>query len=310
MTDTSIYAEPNLVSTREAPWMKIGKLADDVLTVDQALAAGGLNFTVSLRDIQYASRAPSWIPTAKRMAVVRDDTEELFEVVSKDYQIVQFPDAVRFIEEIHPQFVAAGTLKGGRQGFVVVKLPGLSTVQQLANVDPHELFAVLRTSHDRTRAVELSVMPLRGMCMNMLPLNSFSKGAKQRWAITHAGKVTERLAQASQAVHEAEVYATAYAETAQRLIERGMTPDDGKKILETVIRKSPKQEETVNRILSIWASDPTVGFCESAWGLINATSSYMQWERRGGSDASRLTGALSGAIYTTVNRVAARALSR
>jgi phage/plasmid-like protein (TIGR03299 family) len=308
------------VSTRQAPWLKLGKLADDVLTVDQALEAGGLNFTVSLRDVQYGpkptpeqefiSGMAGWKSAPKRRAIVRDDNDEFFEVVSADYQVVQYPDAMQFVDEIHPEFVAAGTLRGGRQGFMVVRLPGLSEVEALQKVDPHELFAVLRTSHDRTRAVELSLMPLRGMCMNMLPLSTFSAGAKQRWAIPHAGKVNERLAQAAQTLKWAEAYAVSYADTATRLIDRKMTRDDGEQLLMRVVRKSPKQTELVNRMLDAWQTDATVGFTDSAWGLVNAVSSHMQWDRKGGTDASRLTGALSGSIHNVVNRVAARALSR
>ena len=56
---------------------------------------------------------------------------------------------------------------------MVVKVP--MAINVLSGDDPHDLYGVLRTSHDLSRATEVMVMPLRGRCMNQLTLHSFSR---------------------------------------------------------------------------------------------------------------------------------------
>lgn len=298
-------------STREVPWTKLGRLSAAGLPVEEAIKEGGLDFTVSLRSTQYKGNDGEWHTSARRMMLAADDTDEEFETVSnKNYKIIQYAEAMAFIGTVNPTVVAAGTMRNRKQGFMVVQLPGLGQITQLQEVDPHDMFAVLRTSHDRTRALEIALMPLRGKCMNMLPLASMTQGAKQRWAIPHQGNPQAKMAEAQAAIQRTETYAVAYAEMAQRLIATPLTVEAGEKILRQVIRKSTRQEDAVQAITGIWQNDETVGFVESGWGLVNAVSSYYQWERKaaGTTDTSRFTGALSGATYSAINRTLVRAL--
>lgn len=305
-------------TARELPWIKLGKLSDAGLSVQDAIKEGGLDFTVSLRDVKYEVKVddkttdePQFERADKRAALASDDTDELFEVVSaKNYKIIQYAEAMDFIGTINPTVVAAGTMRNRKQGFMVVQLPGLSNVEALQAVDPHDMFCVLRTSHDRTRALEIALMPIRGLCMNMLPLASMTQGAKQRWAIPHQGNPQAKIAEAQSAIKRTEAYAVAYADTAQRLISTPLDVEAGEKILRQVIRKSPRQEDAVQAITSLWQNDPTVGFTDSAWGLVNGVSSYYQWERRaaGTTATSQFTGALSGETSKMINRTLVRAL--
>ena len=305
-------------TSRELPWIKLGRLSDTGLSVQDAIKEGGLDFTVSLRDVKYEVKVndkttdePQWERADKRAALVSDDSDELFEVVSaKKYKIIQYAEAMDFIGTVNPTVVAAGTMRNRKQGFMVVQLPGLSSVQALQDVDPHDMFCVLRTSHDRTRALEIALMPLRGKCMNMLPLASMTQGAKQRWAISHQGNPQAKIAEAQFAIKRTEAYAIGYADTVQRLIATPMDVEAGEKILRTVIRKSPRSEDTVHAVTALWQNDQTVGFTDSAWGLVNAVSSYYQWERKaaGTTATSQFTGALSGGTYSAINRTLVRAL--
>lgn len=305
MTDT-------MVTTREVPWMKLGKLVDNVMTSTEAAHATGLDFTVSLRDIRYNGSTiegyTSYLDAPKRKMVCADDTNEPFDVVSADYKLFQYADAFAFLDEINPEFVAAGLLKGRRQGFMVVRMPNVELNEFLTMHDPHELFITIRTSHDRSRGIEVACMPLRQKCMNQLTLASFAKNAPQRWSIKHVGNIKDRMHEAKKTLLNAQGYAAAIGEQAEKLAKIELTVTQGEQILKHVIRSSPKQEEAIAKVIGVWQTDDTVGFTDRAWGLVNAVSSYFDWERAGGTAESRFLGALEGQTVKAIQKVQLHAL--
>jgi phage/plasmid-like protein (TIGR03299 family) len=304
-----------LVSTREVPWMKLGKLVDKPLTAAEAAQAGGLNFTVEKRPLAFGTVDGSFgsaviNPFPGRVAIVRNDTLEPLGIMSKDYPLLQYGEAFDFMDTISPEYVACGALKGGRQGFLVVKAP--ETITVLNGDDPHEMYAVLRTSHDGTRAVEIMVMPLRQRCMNQLTLTSFSKGVDHRWAIRHTSSMHLKLAEAQDSMKKIGIYAKRYEEVAQRLISCKIDNKQATGILEAVLPDRPKREEQITTIIGRWHDSPTVGkdLDYTGWGLLQGVSDYFEWGRKGGSAESRFVGALQGSTHKVINRTAARLLSR
>src|SRR5690242_5819620 len=137
---------------RRVPWMKLGEVVDGAVTAHEAAVKGGLNFKVSLRNVYFTCDklaeevkdddgstvhpevddvSPSCLRNmTNRKIVVRDDTLEPLSIVSSGYPVLQYHEAFNFMDEAMSQFggdgaryVAAGSLKGGRQGFMVVRLP-------------------------------------------------------------------------------------------------------------------------------------------------------------------------------------------
>ena len=167
----SVYDKGNtLVSTRVAPWMKVGTelTGQDHMTAHEAATRGGLDFTVSLRDIQYRVKGDNgWAPAEQgtgkqavtRKMVAADDTDEWMGTVSGDYPLIQYGDAFNFLDALGAKYVSAGTLYKRRQGFMVAQLPNMDQLALLDGQDPHDIFVVVRTSHDRTRARTSSRWP-------------------------------------------------------------------------------------------------------------------------------------------------------
>lgn len=301
------------VSTREVPWMKLGKLVEQPLTAAEAARAGGLDFTVVKRPLWYGdSDDPlTSLPTnrvEKRVATVRSDTNEWLGIMGADYPILQYREAFDFMDTINPEYVACGALKGGRQGFMVVRAPETATLD--IPWDPHDLFAVLRTSHDGSRAVEVSVMPLRAKCMNQLTLRSFSAGVDYRWAIPHTTTMQAKLAEAQKSLVKLGVYAQRYAHNAERMRAIKLDNDSARSTLEAVLPNRPRREQQVEEIISRWHTAETVGFDWTGWGLLNAASDYFEWGRAGGSAESRFVGALQGSTHQVINKITGRLLSR
>lgn len=301
-------------SARTVPWMKIGKLTDEALTAADAAKLGGIDFNVTEHPVYFSTKKdgapPKFTKVDGRKALVREDTGQWLSVVSSAYPVLQFSEAFDFMDTISPSYVAAGSLRNGRQGFMVVRAD-TAKLAPFGDEDPHELFAVLRTSHDCSRAVEVMVMPLRGRCMNQLTLASFRKDVKHRWTVTHTGNVKQKLADATSSLQRLDAYAVAYTENARRLAEIKISNDAATDTLRRVLPDRPRRDEVVEKILSGWHTrTETVGYDGTGWGLVNAVSEYFEWDRTGGSAESRFVAALQGQTHKAINKTASLILTR
>lgn len=317
---TSAASGATLVSSRTAPWMKVGTVLDGDMTAAEAASLGRLDFTVSLRDIQYRAN-PSlnegennvWLPAAKdskacRKMVVADDTDEWMEAVSGDYPIIQYGDAFDFLDVLNPTYVAAGTLYKRRQGFMVATIPGFEHLALADGKDPHDIFLLVRTSHDRTRAMEVAVLPLRGKCMNQLNLASLTKGASQRWTIPHYGDVAAKLADIKGNLVNLQAYARELEDISSRLAKVQLDYDQSEAILKRVLGDKPRTGEKIEIIIGNLKDDERNGYAGTGWGLVNAVSEHYDWQRILGTPESRFLGALQGQTYRAINQTAAMVL--
>ena len=302
-------------TTREVPWMKIGKIVDEPKTAAEAAEAGGINFNVTEQPIYFMTKEdgkpPRFTEVKTRKAIVREDTGDWLSVVSKPYPVVQYGEAFDFMDAISPAYVAAGSLRGGRQAFMVVRAPETFDVPLLDGTDPTDLYVTLRTSHDCSRAVEVMVTPLRHRCMNQLTLGSFRKDVKHRWVVTHAGDVKSKLAAAQMSLARLDAYKQAFIANVERLAEIKVTDDTAEQILLRVLPDRPKRPQVITSIITNWHTrEVTVGFDGLGWGLVNAVSEYFEWDRVGGTSESRLLAALQGQTHKAINKTAAALLTR
>lgn len=308
-----------MVNTRRSPWARLGTLPLEDMSVAGALVAGGLDFTVSARDLAFAPEGAhdgtAWTEAPHRKMIVRDDTGEPYDTVSAGYPVVQYREAFQVAEGYNAsgaRVVAAGTLKGGRQGFMVLTVPGIEHVDLLDGSDPHDLFLTIRTSHDRTRKIEFAIMALRNKCTNQLPLATFARGAKQKWTVGHSGDVARRLETARVGISATVAYAAELADMAARLDRVQLDHDQATVILERVLPNKPQRPAKIEAVFTHWADDEVNGHPTTGWGLVNAVSEYYDWGRAGGSAESRFAAALDGfgQTYKAVNTTKDLILSR
>jgi len=310
---------------RVVPWMKLGKIVDGAVTAADAAKLGGLNFTVSLHDVYFTcdkaikpengQEVENVLPEClrnmtNRKVVVRDDTLDPLAVVSAGYPVLQYHEAFDFMDTVAAsptnaaRYVAAGALKGGKQGFMVVRAPDDMQLDILDGKDPHEIFLALRTSHDLTRAVEVMAMPLRGLCMNQLTLASFTANVPHRWSVRHTTTMKAKLAEAEKSLANLGAYTARFNELAKRLVAVKVTDEKARYVLGHVITNRPKKDDVIDLIIQKMHKSPTVGWDGTGWGLVNAVSEYFEWGRSGGSPESRFLNALQGPTHKAINKTA------
>lgn len=291
-------------SARSVPWMKLGTTIEAAIPAAEAMQRAELDFEVALKPVYYRV-GDKMTKFPGRSVIARKDNGQAFGIASDDYQVIQYSEAFDFIDGIHPEIVAAGSLRKGRQAFMVCKAPG-QTDLEVADGDEHDMYVVLRTSHDCSKAVEVFLLPLRGMCMNQLPLKTFGRNAKQSWSIRHVSTAKEKLLQAQSVITGIEGYAQEFRETAKKLAAIDIELAEAEDLLRAVLPDRPKRADAIDSITGLLLSSPTVGeqFHRTGWGLVNAVGEYFEHTRDVGTAESRFTNGLSGSTNKYVNRTA------
>lgn len=302
-------------TTRQAPWTRVGTVIDDPdVNAAEAARLGGLDFDVELRRSAFeGDDADTWLNVGSRRAVIRRDTGHFFSFVSPTYRPVQYRDAFAFMDGINPRYVAAGAFSGGRQAFMVVQLPGFESFDPLPDrSDPHDFYVVLRTSHDLSKAIEVAALPLRGRCMNQLPLPSFARDAPQRWSVRHVGDPLKRLQVARDTLGRATRYAEVFQGMVRQLASVRIDVEDARRVLRRVLPDKPKRPEQLAAVERALTSSAEVGYPGTGWGLVNAVSEYFEHGRDSGSRTpqARFTGGLAGDTRKYVSRTAQLLLAR
>lgn len=315
MTSEVQAQEAQQFSVREVPWMKLGKLVEQPVKAAEAAKLSGLDFEVELCDVAYIKPGTKhfmYTEIPSRKAIIAKDNGDFMGFASeKMYNVLQYSEAFDFMDTLGAPYVAAGSLRKRKQGFMVVK-PEID-LDLFNGDDPHELYAVLRTSHDCSRGIEVSVMPLRGRCMNQLTLRSFAKGIDYSWSIKHTTTMHAKLAEAQESLKKIGLYVQRFKQIAERLVNIEVSEATARSMLKIVIPQptAGKTERThdqwVERILAItnlWQTSPTVAYAGTAWGLVNAVSEYYDWYRTGGTPESRFLNALEGETHKKLNKMA------
>lgn len=302
-------------TTRDLPWMKIGAQIDAAIPATEAAKLGGLDFEVDLKPLSYRN-GERLVDIPNRRAVVRTDTEEFFAVASEDYKPVQYGEAFSFLDAINPRVSSAGTLAGGRKGFMIVQMPDVPTLHLEVDgvADEHDLYVIVQTSHDLSKAIEIAVMPLRLKCMNMLGLPSFTRDAPQRWSVKHVGDVAKKLVEAQKTLVRTQRYADRFAALTRQLASVRVDDDTLDIVLKMVLPDKPRRPDQISAIGHAFRTSELVrdGGGRNGWDLVNAVSDYFQWGRNTSTRTiqSMFTSGINGDTYKAVSRTSQLLLAR
>ena len=183
-----------MFSARTVPWHGLGTVTDDVLTSKEAIVAGGLDWNVGLHSL-YAQIGKDKKKVPDRFAVVRDTDSRILGTVGTKYTPFQNAEAFSFTDTLvdsgEAKYETAGSLRNGRVVFLTMKVPEQILV---GGEDAHDLYILLRTSHDGSKAVSVMVTPVRVVCMNTLSVAI--SGAKQKWSMPHVSTLEGKIQEA------------------------------------------------------------------------------------------------------------------
>jgi hypothetical protein len=306
------------VKARTLPWEPLGaKLDRPVHTAATACRQGGLNFTVALWEAWvHRPGSDHFIQAPGRQAVMKIDSNAsdpdagtFFEYASDDYAVVQYQEAFAFMDSLRPDYVAAGQFADGRQGFVVLTIPdrAMFTLSLAGQEDGYKLFLILRSSHDKSRGLEVVMMPYRERNRCALTLSTFNPNAPQKWSVRHIGTdPAGKLAEARETLAKADAYSIEFSDLAVRLAEIRVDIGEAEDLLRRVLPDRPRRVRQINAIISAWQESETNGFPDNGWGLLNAVAEFLMFGRAEGlrTPRSRFTDVLTGQTHMAIDKMA------
>lgn len=182
-------------SVKEKAWHALGQTVQEYPTSREAIAFAGLDYEVVKAPL-FAKTAEPAIDFAvpDQYATMRTDTNAIFGVVGKDYQIVQNADAFAFFDAIVGGgdgilYETAGAIGQGERIFITAKLPGYIRVG--GGDDVTEKYIFLTTSHDGSGSITAAFTPIRIVCQNTL--NAALRNMSNVVRIRHTASAKQRL---------------------------------------------------------------------------------------------------------------------
>jgi phage/plasmid-like protein (TIGR03299 family) len=183
----------------DVPWHGRGRQARQPLTLDEALAQGGLNWNVRLVPTATADGAAS--PAGHRRAVVRSDRgpghpARVVGVVHPGFRPLQNREGGELFDRLfYPgsrKYHTGGYLRDGEVVWLLARLPDDIRV---GGDDIVETYLLYSNSHDGSQPIDIRLTTVRVVCRNTLSFALNGPGARAfRWRRRDDPSVIERVA--------------------------------------------------------------------------------------------------------------------
>lgn len=206
-------------------WHGLGTTLDHVATSAEAMHAAKLDWRVEQRALQ----AEDMRRVTTHVANVRTDTGSILGIVGAGYEVFQNAEAFDFMDSLVGEQLAmyhtAGALDGGRQVWLLAKVPGAYEAAPGDTIDPYTL---LVTGHDGSRALRVIPTSVRVVCANTLALAVSKAAAKGERGISirHTASLKSRVESARAALSLVGKRHAMAAQEAQALAKRRLTTNE------------------------------------------------------------------------------------
>ena len=285
--------EVAFASLREPAWHGLGTVFNDEVTTQEMLELAHLsNWNVRLEPVVVPGVAADRF-AAPAFAVVRDNPfdgePDALAVVGKRYKVVQNEELFDFGATLGSgaRWETAGSIKSGRVVFGSLALERETVLDPSGVADKVNTYMLLHTSHDGSVSVQASITPVRVVCANTL--NFALRSVKQSFKIRHTQTIDGKMAAAREALGLAERYMDDFDKQAQALFA---APVNDKQIEDIFAAAYPRPDKDASKaaitrwenkrvaVGDILFSDTTYAVKDTAWGILNALTENLDWNRQ------------------------------
>lgn len=234
-------------SVQQKAWHTLGQVVEQYPTSAEAIKYAGLDFEVIKSPLYTRGTEVSIsndgeideggnILLPDNFATMRTDTNQVFGVVGKEYQIVQNKDAFAFFDAIVGGgdgilYETAGALGNGGRVFITAKLPDYIRVGN--GDDVTEKFIFLTTSHDGTGSITAAFTPVRIVCQNTL--NAALSNMTNVVRIRHTSGAKQRLENAHKVMGLANLLSTQLEGIFNQWAKVRICDEDVKKLIQLAL---------------------------------------------------------------------------
>ena len=302
-----IEEKDGMMYTGETPWHKLGVKLNNPATAAEAIAAAGLDWEVAQQDAYTLTRTGQFQVIEGKSAIVRQDTQQAFGVLSKGYQPVQNTEAFQFFDEMiglgEAIYHTAGSLNNGRRIWILAKLP--EDIEVVPG-DPINQYILLMNSHDGSLAMRVINTPIRVVCANTLTMALRATGG---FYAKHTRNILTRASEARNLLNLANAYYDILGKQIDRLVHTRMTELETSNYVKSVyqFKEGKEYEKQDHRMIRSYEATMNLlnhptntlgGIQGTQYAAFNAVTYYIDHLRpvRGGNDedGKRLDGSWFG----------------
>jgi phage/plasmid-like protein (TIGR03299 family) len=300
-------------TARKDAWHRLGTVTTDCLTAAQVPDVAYLGGWDVRKEAVQAVASGAVVPNRWATTRVHPKTgrREVLGVVGKAYQVVQNEqacDLLNFIvDATGAHFETAGSLRGGREVFVTMKLPDS---MRIAGVDAMDLYLALCTSHDASRLGRVLCTPVRIVCANTQAA-AFADNTGE-YTFRHSGDIQGKLTDVREALGLVPVYLDQFQAEAEKMIDKQLEWEQLQRIADQLWPL--EQDDTETAFLRKMARDrelkhlfdeaPTqANIRGTAWAGYQAITEWLDHKQPARSDYHRANKVLAdGAVTATKKR--------
>ena len=283
----------SFVSAREDAWHQLGVTLESTFTAEEALEKAHLagwdvrKVPLTLSDVREDGVTSMEVPN--RWATVYTNpitlATQYLGVVGGQYAPIQNEEHIELldalVDESGAHFETAGSLKGGRETFVSMKLPDS---MQVGGVDPIDQYLIALNSHDGSSPFRFLVSPVRVVCANTQSLALAQ--AKSSFSIRHVGKNAGVINEARQALDLTWKYLGEFQAVVERMIATPLTTPTFEEIVRGLFNVPEDEEQASKRavttgtahldgVMKLWNGSSTLeGIDKTAWRGLQAITEY------------------------------------
>lgn len=249
MLETDSNGTTYFADARNDAWHQLGQQVGHAMTADELMTESHLGGWNVRKIPAFGVDGPGpLLPVIGKFAIVRDNPttgqpEAMGGMVGNHYVPIQNETNTEVLQALVDQsgalFETAGSLNGGRNVFVTMKMPENLMV---GGRDELELYIAAMNSHDGTSRYNLITSPVRIVCKNTQ--DAAVRGAKSSFQISHTSGATNRIEEARQALALTWAYAKEFEAEAEEMIARTMNKDAFVKSLARHIFPKPSTTDT------------------------------------------------------------------
>lgn len=309
-------------SNRKNPWHGLGTITDGAQTAEDALRLAQLDWDVvkSEDPVQVpvvTESGVSMVSVADKFITYRDHPKlglQALGVVGSQYTTIQNREAFDFLNHLADEsgavFETAGSMGGGRQVFVSMKMP--QTVSLAGGQDTVEMYLMATTSHDGSTAFTAAVTPIRPVCRNTV--NAALRSAESVWRLKHTTNVAGKVAQAREALGMVMAYTDEFSKAANALASEAMNVDEFDRFLLSLVpdrdgtdRQEKRTENVRAEMRGLWFAPTQANIMGTRWAAYNAVVEWADWakpvrSKDADKDLVRAERIVSGGVDALKNR--------
>ena len=276
------HSKPTVKYFGNRPWFEHGVKIEGALTSEDAIKAGGLDWSVEKEQIQLVK---SGKVIKDNFSIVRQDTGESLGIVGNKYKPMQNKDAFRFFDAVVGEKAAmyerTGISGEGSKVWILAKLPSAIEVAGYDTVQP---YIMLSNTHDGTSSVKISLVTVRQVCTNTLTF--VTSDADRYVTMRHTGNIGEKVWETREAIGLINKWNDEFGLAANHLTKKRTTSADINNYLKELgfmpEEPSKVQEAKVASIKELMDhgygnDDPRVA--GTYWSAYNGVSEYVDHYR-------------------------------